>query len=308
MKADYAQSMIYTELSSLNQITQQGRENQDDALKSVAQQFESMFIRSLLKSMRDANDVLSKDNFLNSNTSKFYRDMFDDQLSLNLTQRNGVGIADMLYRQLNQSYGEDFSDETAGNLGAVKDIKRYFGSQMYRAQSDRDEASTHSDISLSQSQAFVSSVYPHLQAIAKEAGFDPDILMAQAALETGWGQHMIKDEQGENSFNLFGIKADHRWQGDKVQVSTTEYRQGMAVKENAYFRRYDSYADSVKDYVQFISENPRYQTAIEYKSKPKEYIQALQEAGYATDPQYANKVIRVSDGESMKDALSPLNP
>ena len=334
VKTDYSQAMIYNELSGLHEIRQQGQENQEDALKSVAQQFESMFIRNLLKSMRQANDVLSQDNFLNSQTTKFYRDMFDDQLSLNLTERKGqgsVGLAEVLYKQLSRSYGEGETKVNNTNDFNHKSIRAFTGASPYRefdSSVNIDEFNNNrTNINLNiegevdpffhqnaadqpihqEREAFINNVYSELKSFAEPMGFDPKILLAQSVLETGWGEHMIRDKKGNNSFNLFGIKADERWSGDRVTVTTTEFRDGHPVKENAYFRRYNSYAESVRDYIDFLKNQPRYEDAISNKSDPKVYIQQLQEAGYATDPHYAEKILHIADGKRLKSTFAQLN-
>ena len=146
-------------------------------------------------------------------------------------------------------------------------------------------------------QAFVESLTPLASQIGASMGVDHKALIAQAALETGWGKHISQDSSGKSSFNLFNIKADHRWSGDTVTVSTLEYRDGVAVREKASFRAYGSYEESFKDYLQFISESPRYQQALQRGDNGHEYAKALQVAGYATDPAYADKIsnILVSD-------------
>jgi flagellar protein FlgJ len=139
-----------------------------------------------------------------------------------------------------------------------------------------------------------------VQEAAEQLGIDPKALLAQAAIETGWGQHMIHNTSGQNSHNLFGIKADRRWQGDRAIVNTIEFEQGVASTKKAPFRFYDSFADSMQDYVGFVKQNPRYEAAVKQSQSPQNYFSELQKAGYATDPDYANKVIAVFEGEQFK--------
>ncbi|WP_439134338.1 flagellar assembly peptidoglycan hydrolase FlgJ, partial [Pseudomaricurvus sp.] len=148
----------------------------------------------------------------------------------------------------------------------------------------------------------------HLLLLARKAaealGVHGEVLLSQAALETGWGKHLIKDESGQNSYNLFGIKADSSWQGDKAVVSTLEYRDGVPVRERASFRAYSSFAESFQDYVSFIKNNSRYQEALKAASDAVEYVKGLQQAGYATDPKYADKIIGIVEQhfpERLKD-------
>jgi flagellar protein FlgJ len=156
---------------------------------------------------------------------------------------------------------------------------------------------------------FVKTLYPMAQRAAEVLNIDPKALLAQAAVETGWGQYVM--HQGESSaHNLFGIKADSRWQGEAVKVSTLEYRDGTAHKEQAQFRRYDSYSESMQDYVDFMQSNPRYSEALSQTHDTHQYFNALQQAGYATDPNYAKKVLQVMDSDvfsaSINTATTPL--
>ena len=159
----------------------------------------------------------------------------------------------------------------------------------------------------SSSEAFSQQLYPAARQAASMLGVDPRLLLSQAALETGWGQRMISGNRGENSFNLFGIKADASWQGPKVWVDTLEYRDGVAVRERAAFRAYGSYEESFADYARFIREQPRYQEALRQAGTPRGYIQALQQAGYATDPDYARKVMAIYRGDSIQQAPLAMN-
>ncbi|MBU2179068.1 MAG: glucosaminidase domain-containing protein, partial [Gammaproteobacteria bacterium] len=141
---------------------------------------------------------------------------------------------------------------------------------------------------------------------AAHLGLEPLALIAQAALETGWGQRMFKTGTGQNSNNLFGIKAQANWQGQVAVVDTLEYRQGVAQKEKARFRAYDNAEQSLHDYVDLIQSNPRYQAALSVASDTKAYFQRLQAAGYATDPNYAQKILSVLEGSSFKEVRNLL--
>ncbi len=149
---------------------------------------------------------------------------------------------------------------------------------------------------------FIETLRPHAEKAAEELGVNPNILIAQAALETGWGKKVIKHPNGETSYNLFGIKANRSWDGDAVRVGSLEYRNGIARREVSPFRAYSSFEDSFKDYVDFIKNQPRYGDAIDNAGNSKSYIKELQQAGYATDPNYARKVINIMERESLKPA------
>ncbi|MDX1489661.1 MAG: flagellar assembly peptidoglycan hydrolase FlgJ [Pseudohongiellaceae bacterium] len=150
---------------------------------------------------------------------------------------------------------------------------------------------------------FVEALYPAAQRVAESIGVDPKLLLAQSALETGWGKRMITRTDGGNSHNLFGIKADSRWSGERATVMTTEFENGVVRKEQANFRAYNSYEESFKDYVDFLKSNPRYQQALENSHDPEAFAKHLQEAGYATDPVYARKISRVMNSNTMSLAL-----
>jgi len=149
---------------------------------------------------------------------------------------------------------------------------------------------------------FVMMLKPHAEKAAAELNISPDVLIAQVALETGWGKHVIHDKQGDNSFNLFNIKAGGQWQGDKVNVSTLEYRDGIAANEKSDFRKYTDYAESFSDYVRLMKNNPRYQQALAAGNDSAAYADALQSAGYATDPTYAKKIKQLLNSDLLKGA------
>ncbi len=149
---------------------------------------------------------------------------------------------------------------------------------------------------------FIQTMRPHAERAAREIGVDPDLLIAQAALETGWGKKVIRHPDGSNSHNLFGIKASHGWKGDSVNVGSLEYRNGVVRKEVSAFRSYSSFTESFKDYVEFIKTQPRYENAINQAGNRKAYIRGLQSAGYATDPNYANKIMNILERKSLQSA------
>jgi len=153
-------------------------------------------------------------------------------------------------------------------------------------------------------ETFVQQVLPLAEKAAKALGVDPRVLVAQAALETGWGKSIIRDGDGQSSNNLFNIKADGRWNGDSVSVGTIEYRNGLPQPEKASFRAYASLEESLQDYVSFLQDNPRYEKALEQAGNPVAYLQALQRAGYATDPNYADKIDSIFRGNTLAELAS----
>lgn len=176
----------------------------------------------------------------------------------------------------------------------------------YKSQIANSRSGQKASISSTQ-ENFVMMLKPHAEKAAAELNINPDVLIAQVALETGWGKHVIHNKQGENSFNLFNIKAGSQWQGDKVNVSTLEYRDGIAANEKADFRKYTNYADSFSDYVQLMKNSSRYEQVLQKGNDSAAYAEALQSAGYATDPEYAQKIKRLLNSDAIK-SLDSLNP
>ncbi|TJY62871.1 flagellar assembly peptidoglycan hydrolase FlgJ [Sinimarinibacterium sp. CAU 1509] len=151
---------------------------------------------------------------------------------------------------------------------------------------------------------FVSTVMPHARQAAEKIGVPAEVLVAQAALETGWGRHQLRHPDGSASFNFFGIKADKRWQGSDVSSRTTEFSQGRMHRTQASFRSYDSIADAFDDYVNFLQSNPRYADALRHGGDARQFTSGLQKAGYATDPRYSDKIMRIAHGRTMNTALA----
>jgi flagellar protein FlgJ len=284
----------YLDANSLNQITRLGKKDNDAALKEVAKQFEALFLKQMLKTMRDTNQIFAEDNPLNSQEMQFHQDMMDHQMVLNLASGKGIGLAEVFYRQMSPDNVKQKQDPLLASPLPGGGTVPSPGKGRVRVGSEVSTISSPDD--------FVAGIMPYAQEAAKKLNLDPDVLVAQAALETGWGKHLIHDAQGNNSFNLFNIKATDSWQGKKVAVSTLEYDKGIAKKENANFRSYNSYADSFADYVKLISESPRYEKAKALVSDASAYLDALQEGGYATDPKYAEKIKSVLKSEAITQA------
>jgi flagellar protein FlgJ len=265
-------------------------------MRKVAGQFEALFIQMMLQSMRDAN---LGEGIFDSDHSKTYQSLFDKQIAMDMSQHNGIGLADMIMRQLSGSpMGEVSEDQPLIPLAANASAKPLIFNSDDRVRSIVPlQTIPKEDWSPSSPQGFAKELWPHAVDAANELGVSPDVLIAQAALETGWGQSMIRGVDGSNSFNLFGIKADAGWQGRKVFSETVEYRDGVMHKERAAFRAYASPADSFNDYVDFLRSNPRYSEALQSVADNHSFTAALQQAGYATDPEYASKINRIVDGD-----------
>ena len=238
----------YTDLSNLQSITKLGRTDKNQALGKVAQQFESMMVRMMMKSMRDANSVFAEGNFLSSDEGDTYQGMFDDQLALSLSQGRGMGVAETMVRQLQSRFGT--SQNTVAQP-VEKTVSSYLNTRntetgpvpgavaaSYAAGKISSVAAAHQPMKFDGSVAeFTENLFEMAKGAAEKLGVEPDILLAQAALETGWGKK-ISASGDRSSLNLFNIKADKRWSGDSIKVATMEVRDGLAVKEVAAFRAY----------------------------------------------------------------------
>ncbi len=309
------QARIYTDFSGLNALKHSAGDDKRAALEEVARQFESIFLSEMLKSMRKAGDVFAEGNYLNSSQSEFYRDMFDSQLSLTMAGGQGTGLADALVRQLGKDIpGTDSQGSPlASRKTALADYERNLPPISPRLPARVDEVTAAAESQalmpadtdpvlpeqFESPEQFVRTLLPVAQSIAADTGIDARLMVAQAALETGWGRHMIRGDANDHSYNLFGIKADSRWQGDAVTVTTTEFREGVPMKERADFRAYPDYESSFRDYVAFLESNPRYRDVLASADQPEVFARKLQEAGYATDPQYGDKINRIMNRDSL---------
>jgi flagellar protein FlgJ len=339
---------VYTDFNGLAKLKNQARKESPEALKEVAKQFESIFLNNVLKSMRAAKLA---DGAMDNDQSKFYNDMYDQQLAVHLSGSPGVGLADLIVKQLspdkpkNQKQDiEDYLNKSGGisrsgsgqahvvnrpiTSKAASPVASYKDGQVEITPYVHDRSPLnnemtaipfHSDVDhtlpkqamgvlkaghalpIQSAEEFVRRLHPYAEQAAKELGVEPKVILAQAALESGWGHSVIRNGNGGNSFNLFNIKADKAWQGKQVQVATLEFDQGIAKKVNAGFRSYDSFEESFRDYVGFIKNNPRYGDALKKVGNAEQYMRELQRAGYATDPKYADKVMSIYQGNTMSE-------
>ncbi|CAH6997535.1 Peptidoglycan hydrolase FlgJ [Vibrio chagasii] len=285
------------DIGSLDRLRQQavnGEEGSEkEALTAAAKQFEAIFTSMLFKSMRDANSSFKSD-MLNSQNEQFYRQMQDDQMASELSANGSLGLADMIVAQLSAGQASDATEDKVRSEGFDTSLQRpqYSGRSEERALDVQAASATKQPVSFDSPESFVTSMKPYAEKAASALGVDSSLLLAQAALETGWGSKMVKNSLG-NSNNLFNIKADRSWKGDKVATQTLEFHGKTAVKESAPFRSYSSFEDSFNDYVKFLNENPRYETALQHQGNSENFIKGIHQAGYATDPNYADKVLRV---------------
>ena len=295
-------AQAFTDFNSLSNLKRDARNDPQENLRAVAQQFESLYLNMMLKSMREAS---FGDPLFDSSNGNMYRDMYDNQIALQMSQQKGMGLADMLVKQLQhnlpntQAQKIDESTRVEAESAVPTPLPR-----MSRPVSFDSPNVNPDPVQFESRQAFVETLMPYAEKAAQELGVSPQVLIAQAALETGWGQYTQKLPNGQSSYNLFNIKADQRWQGPKLNVNTLEYANGVASKEKAAFRVYQNYQQSFADYVDFIKHSPRYEDALRSAENPQAYTQELQQAGYATDPRYADKVMDILQRNVISAPLS----
>ncbi|MHC8399844.1 flagellar assembly peptidoglycan hydrolase FlgJ [Pseudomonas sp. MDT1-17] len=397
----------YSDLNRLNQL-KVGDKDSDANMRKVAQEFESLFLGEMLKSMRSATDALGQDNPLNTPAAKQYQEMYDQQLAVSMSREGGgIGLADVLMRQMSKNKplapGEAAAASAAkqaaakaavetpiaaGTVGTNGPLSRLNGerplwaSRSVKSPANAGEGAHHNDMALinqrrlalppkladrllaglvpsasttaatataaqnkiqmpqntktgagplyngdwlasqtdatssgrlqvygramaqiplapakkafSSADEFVNTMLPMAKEAAERIGVDPRYLVAQAALETGWGKSVMRAQDGSSSHNLFGIKASSNWKGESARAITSEFRNGEMVKETAQFRSYDSYKDSFHDLVTLLQTNNRYQDVVKSADNPEQFVRELQKAGYATDPDYASKISQIA--------------
>lgn len=397
----------YSDLNRLNQL-KVGDKDSDANMRKVAQEFESLFLGEMLKSMRSATETLGQDNPLNTPAAKQYQEMYDQQLAVSMSREGGgIGLADVLMRQMSKNKplapGEAAAASAAkqaaakaavetpiaagtvatnGPLSRLNGERPLWASRSVKSPASAGEGSHRNDMALinqrrlalppkladrllaglvpsasttaatattaqnniqmpqstktgagplyngdwlasqtdatssgrlqvygramaqiplapakkafSSADEFVNTMLPMAKEAAERIGVDPRYLVAQAALETGWGKSVMRAQDGSSSHNLFGIKAGSNWKGDSARAITSEFRNGEMVKETAQFRSYDSYKDSFHDLVTLLQTNNRYQDVVKSADNPEQFVRELQKAGYATDPDYASKISQIA--------------
>lgn len=305
---------VYTDVQSLDKLKYGAKNDSPETLRFVAEQFEAIFLQMMLKS---AHGEGNEGGLFDSEQTEFYQDWHDKQMAINLATGKGVGIADMLVKQLQMHGAADQKINQPSSPFSLEKVSRHDPAPVALKKAVPDSLQATADstpisspqastVSLNTPEEFTQAFWPHAKAAAGKLGVDPEVILAQAALETGWGKKVSKHISGESSHNLFNIKADGRWSGKTVSVPTLEYRDGVAVRETAQFRAYDSFAESFADYVSFIQSSPRYQPALAVANDARSFTQELSDAGYATDPEYARKIMNITTGEPLQSALKSI--
>ncbi len=323
MAAPVSDVRAYGDFAGLEALKKSAHGDDPAAVREVARQFESLFARMLIKSMRDA---IGRDPIFGSDQEEAYQSMFDDQLSLELTRGHGLGLADMLVRQLqrrgpggaNSSKGGSASGGSTGPTvptdptGATGATSRFESGA-----SGVNQGSASPPVSQADQASFIRQVWTHAQQAGAQLGVAPASLVAQAALETDWGRSVPRDAGGRSSHNLFGIKAAGDWSGPSVGAATQEFQQGSARAITAQFRAYTGAGESFQDYVALLRSDPRYAHALNTGGNTDAFADALQRGGYATDPDYARKVsavaahvrsaLKFADAEPINGGTDPLS-
>ncbi|WP_026332782.1 MULTISPECIES: flagellar assembly peptidoglycan hydrolase FlgJ [unclassified Thioalkalivibrio] len=323
-----AQSAMASDPSGLHELSRAARGGGREGMEAVAREFEAMLVGQMLKQMREAS---LGDGIFENEQTEMYQEMFDQEVARSVSQGEGLGLREALIRDMERNAPTDpevlHDPERQQNLEAPR-RNESLTPMRPREDGERPAAPANAanavdgagpgataeqagagDVPRSMPEAaggprvdwpprnpdeFLEKLGPAAERAAAELGVDASVLLAQSALETGWGQHVPSRTDGEPSFNLFGIKADRSWSGESVSVGTLEYRDGVAQREQARFRAYDDPERSFADYVDFIRSNPRYERALQ-AGDDATYVRELQAAGYATDPRYAEKILDLRD-------------
>lgn len=300
------------------------RTDKDAGIKAAAQEFEALFLQMMLKSMRATTD---QDSFMDNEASRFFTGMLDEQIAKDLSRTGSIGLAQILEGQLHRRI--DGPEATASAtpetlareaqnlfrstamLAAAQDKNlpfAAFGNPNLQAALERSSlqgaapAAPQEMSAAATPREFVRQIWPHAVEASRSTGIPPQFLIAHAALESGWGQRDIRNADGTPTYNLFGIKAGESWPGKSAEITTTEYEDGQPVTQKARFRAYRSYVEAFADYARLLSQNPRYSGVIGSQSGT-EFARRLQQAGYASDPSYAEKLSGIIHGPTLRQAL-----
>lgn len=278
---------MYNDFSGLARLRADAARNEASAGLEAAKQFEALFVQMMLKSMRAANSVFGE------KRDPTYEEMFDRQISMELTRDRGIGLAQLLTQQLSLTDGDE------NHSLMLNSPQTFTFNQLPRGPARADwRPATPAE--------FLHDIWPFAEQAAQDLGTEPEPIAAQAALETGWGQKLIRDRAGISGNNPFGIKAGSGWDGERLAVATLEFEHGLPVRRRAQFRAYPDLATAFDDYVRFLTTNPRYNDATGGGLSPTGYVKSLQSAGYATDPEYAEKIQRIMSSTEFNQTVSRL--
>jgi peptidoglycan hydrolase FlgJ len=302
--ADDISQRFALDVQGFNAMRQAVKNSPQQGAWMAAKQFDAVFTQMMLKSMREATP---QDGIMDSNQTKTFTDMLDQQLSQQLSSK-GIGLADQMYAQLmrGQNAGTAEGEDGGGLVDAVKAYANQASNGAgngslagARGFSETDNQTDQSELVHSASTAsanaaeFVSKLAASAQAASSTTGIPARYILSQAALESGWGKKEIKRADGSTTHNIFGIKAGKDWTGATVLARTTEYVDGVAHQVVQRFRAYASYDEAVKDYANMLNSNPRFAAVVQAARDPASFARGMQNAGYATDPHYAKKLMSI---------------
>lgn len=305
------------DVRSAQDLRSEFAKNPQEGLKAAAQQFETLFLQMVMKSMRD---TVPDDGMMSSDQSKFYTSLLDQQMAQTLaTSGKGVGFAKLIEQQLGRSLGATAGEAAkpgagsgvADNLPLAVPDGRHLQYKTVLSGLPTSAAYQKSDVSVApvtireapaSAKEFVNRVWPHAVEASRSTGVPPQFLVGHSALESGWGRAEIRRADGSSSFNLFGIKAGKNWSGQTVEAATTEYVDGKPRQVVERFRAYGSYEEAFRDYANLLRNSSRY-SAVIGSQDGAEFAKRLQQAGYATDPAYADKLSQIINGPVLKQAL-----
>ena len=285
------QTSLAVDSRSLDRLKTQASADPATAGKEAARQFEALFMQSLIKSMRDATP---KSDLFGGEESQTYTAMLDQQLAQSFAGRPG-GLAEAIAKQIDRLTSKPGGNTAASKDGAVpaSDRKGVRAPGAVPPSSQAAPTAVGKTVATLEQQAFVDKLWQPALVAEKSTGIPARFIVAQAALETGWGKREIRQNDGTRSHNLFGIKATASWTGDTTTALTTEFTDGKAARQRESYRAYGSYADSMTDWANLISKSSRYSTVVRDGQTAQGFAAGLQRAGYATDPHYANKLTQV---------------
>lgn len=278
MSAPSSPMRLAGDAQSLAALRTQANADPKAALREAAKQFEALFMQEVMKSLRAAT---LQSGLLDNEGSKLGTDMLDQQMATQLTGLPG-GLSEAITRQLQRQLGTLDVASVSASGSAAK------GAAAPVPANDRAVR-----IPEQRAADFVQQHTRAAQAAEAATGIPAAFMIGQAAHESGWGRREILHADGTPSHNLFGIKAGADWKGAVAEAVTTEVIDGRAVKTAARFRAYASHAESFADYARLMAQSPRYRPVLERARDAGSFASGLQRAGYATDPQYADKLTRV---------------
>lgn len=313
MKAeDLNANRFVLDTRTTSDLRQKLKEDPQAGIRQAARQFEGLLLQMMLKSMREATP---QDGLLDNDQTRFFTAILDQQVAQNLAAKDALGFAKLIEQQL----GRTASPENGGGLNAALGQFQQALAEQRAASSAAALAGGAGRVGWSggnggngvggateeipeSGREYVNRVLPHAVEAAKGLGVPPHFLVAHSALESGWGKSEIRRADGSPSYNVFGIKAGSSWQGASVEVPTTEYVDGVARTTREKFRVYGSYGEAFQDYARVLRGNSRF-AGVLGQQDGMQFARSLQQSGYATDPNYADKLGRIIGGTTLRQAL-----